>query len=438
VPVPARSPLNTLPAPTKIQTATGDPSAELAARARAWQFGRDPRALWPALDPALLQPAADAIGRAVAVLVRGQSTALGSARGDDAYAIGVAALLTGTGPLLGYWVENGALDVSDAVAAVLGNHLAHGRARAQRIAREVGPALGCLVAAGVTPTIIKGFHTSYAYFAEPGLRPISDVDVLIAPGEVRKAEAELRRVGFVPSDVICKPYKRDWYPSDDDGRIWSVEVFDARDRWKLELHDGYNFGELPSFGLGLESRLGATMRWLVDGIPVWVPAQPLLTVALAAHIAGELHTRCLLRVVELASVIRRDRELGLLDWHALDHLLAQTRADRFVYPAFSLVEQMVPGTIDQGILQRARRASTPLARLVTRRLTPTFPVLDDRPILAERLMWIKTRQHAARSIMNWLNPVPDRPWAETLGLYHSRAVRALLGRASWMSGRGGR
>jgi hypothetical protein len=422
-------------ASTRIPITTDDQPADLSARARAWWFRRDPRALWPALDPTLLQPSADAIGRAVASVLRGDRSTLGSPRGDDAYAIGIAALLTGTGPLLSYWVEQGSLDVSDAVARVLAKHLVHNRARIARIAREVRPALASFLVAGVMPTIIKGFHTSHVYFPEPGLRPISDVDVVVATDRVPQAEAALRAARFTASDVICKPYKRDWYPPGENGRIWSLELFDARDRWKLELHDGCNFGELPSFGLRLETERWSSRRWDVDGIPVQTPAQPLVTVILATHLAAELHSRCLLRVVELAFVIRRDRELGLLDWNELEALLTETGAHRFVYPAFALVERLVPGTIDQGVLGRARRASTTVARFVTDRLTPTFPILDDRPILAERLMWMQTREHAVRSIANWVNPEPGRPWRETLRLYHSRAVRALLGRASWTAGR---
>jgi putative nucleotidyltransferase-like protein len=413
-----------------------DQSDDLSARARAWLFARDPRTLWPALDRSLLQPSADAIGRAVASLVRGESTTLGAAGGQDAYAIGIAALLTGTGPLLGRWVEQRSLDVSGALADVLARHLAHGRMRVERIAREVAPALSCLVRAGVTPTVIKGFHAAHCYFPEPGLRPISDVDVVVTPADIPQAEVALRAAGFTPSPLIPWPYKRDWYPPDDDGRLWSFELFDARDRWKLEVHDGANFGELPSFGLRLDTRLRSGTPWHASGVPIRAPAQPLLTAILATHLSAELHTRCLLRVVELLFVIRRDRELALLDWDAFDALLDESRARRFVYPALSLVEKLLPGTIDSGFLSHARHASTRLARVVTDRLTPTFPILDDRPILAERLMWIASGRDAVQSIANWVNPVRGAPWRQTLNLYHSRLARLVSGRASWIVKRG--
>jgi putative nucleotidyltransferase-like protein len=407
-------------------------SDDLSARARAWWLTRDPRVLWPALEPSLLQPSADAIGRAVASLLRGDSTSLGSAGAHDAYAIGIAALLTGTGPLLGRWIEEGSLDVSEALANILARHLAHGRLRAERISRGVAPALSELVKAGITPAVIKGLHTAYVYFAEPGLRPMSDVDIVVAPQAIADADEALRAAEFTPSPTIARPYKRDWYPPDDDGRLWSFEMFDARDRWKLELHDGLNFGFLTSFGFRLDGGLHSGTPEYLHAAPVRTPAQPLLTTILAAHLSTELHTRRLLRLVELVYVIRRDREAGLLDWDSLEALLQESGATRFVYPALALVERLVPSTVDAGVLMRGRRACTRLARLVTDRFTLTSPILEDRFLPAENLMWATSGRDLVRYAAKWVNPVPGRPWREVVDLYHSRLRRLLSGRVSWL------
>src|SRR5918999_1485947 len=110
---------------------TADPTVDPAVnaeRVQRWQITRDARALWPALESARLQPAADAVGKAVASCLRGDKATLGASDGCDAYAIGIAALLSGTGPLLGGWVEQGALDVHDALARILARHVAHNRA----------------------------------------------------------------------------------------------------------------------------------------------------------------------------------------------------------------------------------------------------------------------------------------------------------------------
>jgi hypothetical protein len=427
------SPLHTSPAATATPTADVErQSDDLSRRARAWWATRDPRVLWPALEPSMLQPSADAIGRVVAALLRGDSTSLGSPAGHDAYAIGIAALLTGTGPLLGRWVEQGSLDVSDPLAKILARHLAHGRQRVERISRGLAPALSELGKAGIRPAIIKGFHTSYEYFAEPGLRPMSDVDVVVPPDAILDSEEAFRAAGFTASAVIVRPYKRDWYPPGDDGRLWSFEVFDARDRWKIELHDGLNFGYLPSFGFRLDGGLHSGTVRRVQGVPVRTAGQPLLTAILAAHLSTELYGMRLLRLVELVYVIRRDREFGLLDWNAFETLLEESGATRFVFPALALVEKLVPGTVDAGILARGRRASTRLTRLVADRFTPTSPILEDRFVLTESLMWPANARDLVRCVANWLNPVPGRPWREVVAMYYSRLRRLLSGRAGWV------
>jgi hypothetical protein len=407
-----------------------DPFAERAARVRAWRRTRDPRALWPHLDPRLLEPAARSIGHVVAARLGDRAATLGAADGRDAYAIGIAALLTGTGPLLGRWVEDGSLDVSDALAAILALHLAHGRARVDRITRGLSAPLGRLVMAGVTPVVIKGYHTAHVYFPEPGLRPMSDVDLVVTPHEVPAVEEALRAAGFTPSGLVGQPYKRNWAPPDDDDRVWSFELFDARDRWQIEVHDGPNFGYLLDSGFRIDGGFQPTARWQIDGLPVQVAAQPLLTTLLAAHLSGEPHSRRLIRLVELVLVIRRDRPLGLLVWEALEDLLQRSDALRFVYPALALTEQLAPGTVDASLLARGRRASTRLTRLVTDRFTPAFPVLEDRLVLAARLMWVANPRDLARFTARWLNPYPGRPWRDAVEFSYSRVRRMLSGAGS--------
>jgi hypothetical protein len=392
---------------THLQPDTDEPREDpevLAQRARAYQGSHDARVLWPELELSLLQPAADAIGKAVASRLDGRPATLGAAGGHDAYAIGIASHLAGVGPLLGQWIERGALDVSEAVAAVLARHLSHGRRRVMRIADGLTPALARLLDAQITPTIIKGFHTAHVYFDEPGLRPLADVDVVVPPDEIARAEAALREAAFAPSLRIERPYKREWYPSDDDDRLRSLELFHAHDRWKLELHEAADFALLPRYGFRLDVGV-RTEKWIASGMPVRVPAQPLLTAMLAIHLSAELYTRRLLRLVELVFVIRRDRESGLFEWGDFEALLDECGARRFVYPALSLVEQLAPGTVDAAVLERCRRGATRLTRQVVEGCSPARPILHDTFSIAERLMWIANPRDLLVRVVDWVTRV---------------------------------
>ena len=73
--------------------------------------------------------------------------------------------------------------------------------------------------------------------------------------------------------------------------------------------------------------------------------------------SGELFSSRLLRLVELVLVIRKDDERDPLDWAAVTEHLRSANALRFAYPAFTLVERLAPGTIDERALG-ARRCCT--------------------------------------------------------------------------------
>src|SRR5690606_16420622 len=134
--------------------------------------------------------------------------------GATAEAFGVAAFSTGMGPLLGYWIEAGALRAPLEVADLLALHLAHGRRRARRQQGSLREALDALATASVTATVIKGAHTGASYCPEPGARPGADVDLVVARRDIAAAEAALAAAGFTRGTRQSRPYKCDWIPAD--------------------------------------------------------------------------------------------------------------------------------------------------------------------------------------------------------------------------------
>src|SRR5262249_23768386 len=115
-------------------------------------------------------------------------------------------------------------------------HLTHSRARGERMEREALPAIDAMLALGVTPVLLKGFHTSRVYFLEPGARRMSDVDMLIPPDRVEEVEQALLGAGFRPDTAALRPYKRDWIDARIDPRHHSLELAHEASRWVLELH----------------------------------------------------------------------------------------------------------------------------------------------------------------------------------------------------------
>jgi hypothetical protein len=220
---------------------------------------------------------------------------------------------------------------------------------------------------------------------------MADVDVLVPPARIDDAEAALRDAGFRPDGdaSLGAPYKRDWIRADIDPRHFSVERWDARSRWILELHASLDRRHHPGAVARLEAaRAAHTVSLDVAGRSLLALGQPLLLLALACHGAQELDGSRLLRLYELVRVIRADRAAGRLDWEVLLALARRTRTTRYAWPALALAEALAPGTVDPRVLAAGRRASTWAARHTVERLTPAGGSLDARGVVRQ-FMWIR-------------------------------------------------
>ena len=405
------------------------PLDELRRRQYAWRSTQRPDALWPGLDREVIQTAADAIGRAVARVLRGERGRLDRPEGDDegraVRAVGVAALITGVGPLLGAWILRGELDADEPVASLLLRHLAHGRAREARIRGVVLPVLARMERAGLEPGVIKGFHTAHAWFPEPGARPCADVDVVVPPAAIADAEDLLRDAGFAPEPRTGGTgYKREWLPPEGRGDVWSYELWHARSRWKLDLHDGLNFDSIVrNVRVRQTPRFADVLR--LDGVSLRVADPNEALAALAAHASTELYSQRLLRCVEMVLVVRHATAARTLDWRAVESSLAERESLRYAYPMLARTDRLAPGTVAPDFLARLHDATTPRARAVTSALTPTSPILDSGFSLRTRLMWALGATATLRWAWGMLRPLEGVSRRDQLRTYGHRAMRLL-------------
>jgi hypothetical protein len=415
--------------PAPLDDPPDAPLDELRRRDDAWHSTHRAEALWPGLDATVIQAAADAIGVAVASVLRGEPTRLALAADPDAErsarGLGVAGLLTGVGPLLGTWIERGALDTEPLFARVLARHLAHARARETRIRDAAIPVLASMERAGLEPGVIKGFHTAHAYFPEPGARPFNDVDVVVPPRAIAEAERVLRDAGFVPERRVgTDVYKREWLPPGDEGDVWSYELWHARSRWKLDLHDGLNFAAVMQNVRTLQvPRFTDTIR--IDGVTLRVADPNELIALLAAHASTEIYSQRLVRLVELVLVVRRASALGTLDWGAVESSLAERGSLRFAYPMLALAERLAPRTVDAALLGRLSAGTTARARAITRTLSPTAPILDQHFTLRGRLIWASDLRETIRRLWLMVAPLDGASPRRQLRTYRHRAMRLL-------------
>lgn len=375
---------------------------EVSSRLARFELTREPSALWPGLTEHDRVAAAREIERVTRAVLAGERTLrIDPGAMLDEYALRVAAHTTGMGPLLGRWLNDDVVRAAPSLHRRLLAHLASSRARSTRIAREVLPALDAIASSVPAVLVLRGFHTARAYFDEPGVRRMADVDVLVAPECVGAAESALRRAGFAPGSEPLRPYKRDWHPQDAEKRIFSVELDDPRSSWSLELHASLDRIFHPGAIARLDSERNCIELAELEHREFSVLREPLLALSLACHCSQELGASRLLRLYELVQVIRTDRAAGRLDWDELLGMMRRTHTARFAWPAFALAETLSPGTVDARVLALGRAASTWAARRTVPRLVPAGGSLDESGALRQA-MWtrgpVSVLQRALRNL----------------------------------------
>jgi hypothetical protein len=407
-----------------------DAPAEVARRLARYALTSDPAALWPGLIERARVAAAREIERVTRARLRGDiDIELDPVGEHEPYALRIAGFTSGMGPLLGRWIETGLVRGRPAVAEPFVDALSHGRRRAARIEREMLPALDALLAHGVAPVALKGFHTSRVYFEEPGVRRMADVDLLVSAGRLPDAEQALRTAGFRPrGDDAAARDKRDWIGPGVDDREFSLECAHERSRWTLELHTSLD----RVFHPGAVARLDGEARpdpLDIAGRRIAGLDPSVLVLSLACHCSQELDSSRLLRLVELVRVIRAERSSGRLDWDGLLAMMSRTGTSRYAYPALALAEVLAPGTVDSRVLRAGRRDSTWAARHTVDRLVPAGGSLDERGVIRQ-LMWTRGTLAVAQRALRVLWPASfTRPrdvlpgWKTRLRRWRSGGLR---------------
>jgi len=375
---------------------------EVERRLREFWATRDPSILYPGLSEAARVAAGREIERVTRLVLAGASgVELDPANTHGEYALSIAGHTTGLAPLLGRWIEDAIVVAAPDVRFALLGYLAHARARSLRIEREALPAVDALIARGLEPIVLKGFHTGRVYYEEPAVRRMADVDLAVPGDRVGDAEAALAAAGFRPDSKPLRPYKRDWIGRDVDPRVFSLELPDERARWVIELHGSLDRYLHPGAVARLDGEAGNVEPFEIAGRRVWVLGQPLLLVSLACHCSQELDGSRLLRLLEIVRVIRSDVVTGRLVWADVERVLRRTGAARYAYPALALAEELAPGTVDRRVLALCRRASTWAARHTVERLVPAGGSPDERGAL-KQLMWtrgvVAVLQRVARTV----------------------------------------
>jgi hypothetical protein len=398
------------------------PPDEAPRRIREARMRGQPRWLWPEIPIPRWRAATAEVVRATAEVLAGRAAVLDAEGRVGAQALGIAAFLAGTGPLLGHWMERGALTADAPVADLFALHLAHGRARAERSERVLDDALRALAAAGVRAIVAKGMATARTLFPEPGTRPMGDMDLVVPPAAIDAAEGGLAAAGFVrlAADYERRPYHADWRPPDGAGAVHSLSLLHRDNPLTLNLRD--QFDRRTALG---PIRLGwpapADTAPLPDlRTPARALAGPFLVAHLAAHASQQRENLLLIRLVELVLAFRAG-----VDAAALEAFLRARRMMHRVYPAVALADRLAPGSVDARLLRSLADAAGPRLRGTVAALDLAYLLRLDQPVAGGRAFASRGPADDVRAALRWLVPFPSPALlAQLYGTRFRRLFRA--------------
>lgn len=282
--------------------------------------------------------------------------------------LAVAAIALGLAPLL--HVTTQPLSLPASARAKLAVTYAATQRRNTAIAEQLAELLSAYAAAGIDAMVLKGGYLAFAVYPDPALRGMSDLDLFFRPGDLERAEAVLRSLGYQGKHKSAdegpgivkhtSTYKRE--SAGDAASTPNPYLSTAGDR-HVDPH-----GSLEESWFGLR----------VDVTPgVWERSQPL---TLAGQPARALKTEDLLlqlsvhlvfhllmgkpSLVQLYDIVFVNQVLPI-DWTVLLERSQARGAAPFLYAALHLAAAIFAAPVPAGVLTRLRDACpTGLARRI--------------------------------------------------------------------------
>jgi len=222
--------------------------------------------------------------------------------------------------------------------------------------QEALQVIRALTEAGVEVILLKGADLRLRVYDDPGVRPMGDLDLLIAPEAVPQGKAVLGGLGYSLSHWLCWPgggfterYRVALHFEPPPGSKLLVDL-----HWCLEAVG--NFYRLPY------SRLNqGAISWSYHGLPVKLLSPEHLLMHLCLHLYDELS--CALQLVDLGLVCARLS----IDWGRFLEEAMRCRCQLPLSVMLGDLARLYPGVAPAAVAARLRRHRPPaVERLLLR------------------------------------------------------------------------
>lgn len=214
------------------------------------------------------------------------------------------------------------------------------------LVRQTSQAASWLAARGIPVMLLKGMHLAQFVYAEPALRNMADVDIMVPRERLAEAERIFLDHGYGPLPR----------PDLDEYCIWSnhlakltkpgAPVFEVH--WHIER-------PTSSFQIDLDGLWARSRAATLEGIPVRLLGVEDLVLHLVLH--GSYHHRfdrsALKGLVDIDAVVVRHRDE--IDWNALAQRAAEWGAAGFLYTTLQLTVDILGTPIPAAALRAIPR-----------------------------------------------------------------------------------
>jgi hypothetical protein len=267
---------------------------------------------------------------------------------------------------------------------------------------ELAELLRACCAAGIDVLPLKGALLAARYYAEPGLRPMNDLDLLARPQDEARLVELLAQLGYHPIArswkhlALARPEGR--------GPIVSWEGEHPANPRSLDLHI-----RLAEQFWGLRYDLTAS-AWAgaEPGELLGVETHLMRPVALLHHLAVHASSDTIARRVRLLhlhdiALVARD-----VDGQGWRHILAwagEQREQRLIYPALAFTSRYYP-VVPAAVLHELRAGMPPaLLRHLDESALDRFSFYNTAPTsLGDRLLWFRPGRERAIALRHMLLP----------------------------------
>lgn len=222
--------------------------------------------------------------------------------------------------------------------------------RNQRLYRVLKEIVEEFDRAGVPVMGLKDIQLAREVYADIGLRPMGDLDLLIHQQDYDRAAVCMRRLGFAPLPSADIPYtlKYAWAhhwqrPADN---VW-IDL-----QWNVLQLEWDTCGE-GSFDFEIERMWRGAVRMEFEGAQIWVPGLEDMLFHLCLHLEGHRYAEWIL-FCDIAEFIQRYE--GHLDWQYLIHLAHRYQVESSIYYVLLLVSQVCDISLPPSLLEELEPA----------------------------------------------------------------------------------